>query len=302
MYLKFIADREGTLRNFLVRQGFSRKEFSRLKYQDGHIYVNKKERNFNYHLQTGDDIVINLSKENGSEKIQPEPYDLDIIYEDDFYLIVNKPAGIASLPARGKYTPTMANFVKYHLQEQNHDNDAVHVVTRLDRDTSGLMMFSKSSIAHSMISEELHGPNFQKKYLAVVENSFSEEELSGVIDKPIAVSDDFYMKRVINESGKESVTKYQVTKNFSDSAVVDIDLITGRTHQIRVHFASIGHGLLGDDLYGNPDSKKLINRQALHCYQLSWKHPFTDEKIISEAPIPKDISELINWLGEHDEQ
>lgn len=283
------------VRDFLNKKKFSTSQLSKIKNHDGHIYVEKKERYLNYKMTTGDTIIVQLPEEVGTAILKAIPGDLDIKYEDEHYLIINKPAGVASLPARGKDTPTMANFVKSYLQTQQ-ESDAIHLVTRLDRDTSGLMIFAKRSLSHSLLSEDLHSSSFKKQYIAIVEKPFSTLEKSE-INLPIGVSDDFYMKREVREDGKQSLTKYEVIKNYKRGSQVKIDLITGRTHQIRVHFSAIEHPLFGDTLYAD-DPTTLINRQALHCFKLSFVHPFTQKVVEVESKIPEDIESLIQELGE----
>lgn len=284
------------VRKFLLQQGFSSGQLSNIKNKDGHIYVDKKERYLNYQMKSGSTIIVKLPTEVGSEKIKAIQGDLSVCFEDEHYLIVDKPAGVASLPARGKKTATMANFVKSYLQRNNEDSDAVHVVTRLDRDTSGLMIFAKKSLSHSLISNKLHDKDFTKQYIAVVQNNF-KHKVKSKIDSPIGISDDFYMRREVRADGKKSLTEYEVISNYKLGSVVKVDLITGRTHQIRVHFSSIGHPLFGDSLYAdNPTD--LINRQALHCFKLSFIHPVTQQRVTVESKLPKDIERLIQKLKE----
>ncbi|MDO1605154.1 RluA family pseudouridine synthase [Lactobacillus sp. YT155] len=281
------------IRSFLANHDFSNSQISKLKNRGGRIFVNKKQRYLSYDMPAGATLVVVMPSEVSSEKIVPIAGKIDIVYEDEFYIIVNKPAGLASLPARGKATATMANYVKDYLQKQNQ-SDAIHTVTRLDKDTSGLMIFAKNSYAHSQIGGTLHNEDFLKSYIAIAINKFDKN--AGMIDLPIGVSDDFYMKRVIDyKHGKASQTKYQVLENFDNGAICQVTLLSGRTHQIRVHFKAIGHPLFGDSLY-NENPTDLIERQALHCERLKFVHPINKEIIDVKASIPRDMENLMQKL------
>ncbi|MGR3741496.1 RluA family pseudouridine synthase [Companilactobacillus sp. DQM5] len=295
MIFKWVVKKEDKkiVRSFLKQKNFSSSQISKIKNHDGQIFVNKKERYLNYSMPVGATIIVKLPTEIGSKKIKAITGDLDIKFEDDFYLIVSKPSGLASLPARKKESATMANYIKAYLQQKGEESDAVHVVTRLDRDTSGLMIFAKNSFSHSLISKKLHSNDFTKQYIAVVENSFNSLEKSE-INLPIGISDDFYMKRIVSGNGKKSLTKYTIMENFDNGSVAKINLITGRTHQIRVHFSAIGHPLYGDELYGG--SMQLIKRQALHCFRLKFIHPITKEIVDVNSHLPSDIESLIDKL------
>ncbi|GKQ43082.1 pseudouridine synthase [Companilactobacillus sp. RD055328] len=297
MIFKWIvqANDKKIVRGFLNSKSFSTSQLSKIKNHDGHIYVNKKERYLNYQMTVGDVIIVQLPKESGNDILEAVDGHLDIKYEDKHYLIVDKPAGVASLPARSKSTPTMANFVKAYLQK-NGESDAIHVVTRLDRDTSGLMIFAKKSLSHSRLGENIHSNSFKKQYIAIVQNPINTTGLQE-INLPIGVSDDFYMRREVRDDGKDSLTRYEVVENYPTGSQVKVDLITGRTHQIRVHFSAIGHPLFGDSLYAK-EPTTLINRQALHCFKLSFIHPFTQEIVEVESQVPIDIRELIHELKE----
>ncbi|KMO54895.1 pseudouridine synthase, partial [Lacticaseibacillus rhamnosus] len=183
--------------------------------------------------------------------------------------------------------------VKAYLIKTHAESQAVHVVTRLDRDTSGLMVFAKHSLAHSLLDRQLHSENFLKQYLALV-TSKSLLSAHGWIVLPIGVSTGFYMRRVVSETGKPSVTEYQTLAQNSHAAAVLVTLHTGRTHQIRVHFAAIGHPLFGDDLYNRQADD--FKRQALHCAHLRFWQPLQKKWVDLHAPLPTDMAKLSDHL------
>ena len=214
------------------------------------------------------------------------PGKVDVVFEDSYLLVVNKPPGIASLPAKAKDSKTMANVVKSYLIDKK-ENSSIHLVTRLDRNTSGLMVFAKTSYAHSLLDRILHTEDFQKFYLAMVYGQVSPEK--GLIDLPIGIDPKaFYMRNIDHNLGKPSKTLYETVEKFDNASLLKLKLLTGRTHQIRVHLTAIGHPIIGDDMY----SKKIdprMGRQALHCYRLNIVHPVTKKLLKLTAPLPKDM-------------
>ncbi|WP_270768531.1 RluA family pseudouridine synthase [Lacticaseibacillus rhamnosus] len=278
---------------FLKQQGFSRAQLKKLRYQGGFIFVNKRQRHTAYSLRNGDRILVQTAPEQAAASVVPYEHEFPICYEDDDYLVVNKPAGVASIPAVGRRNDSMANMVKAYLIKTHAESQAVHVVTRLDRDTSGLMVFAKHSLAHSLLDRQLHSENFLKQYLALV-RSKSLLSAHGWIILPIGVSTGFYMRRVVSETGKPSVTEYQTLAQNSHAAAVLVTLHTGRTHQIRVHFAAIGHPLFGDDLYNRQADD--FKRQALHCAHLRFWQPLQKQWLDLHAPLPTDMAKLSDHL------
>ncbi|AKP68485.1 pseudouridine synthase [Companilactobacillus ginsenosidimutans] len=281
------------LRKFLVQKKFSNSQLSNLKNNDGMIFVNHKLRHFDFKLKTGDQMLIVMGEETPSDLIKPMEGQLDVVFEDKYFLVINKPPGIASLPAKARTSKTMANIVKYYLQQKG-ENGTIHLVTRLDRDTSGLMVFAKNSYAHSMLDQILHGDHFQKYYLAIVYGQVSPSE--GKVDLPIGIDPDEFYKRVIDyEKGKQSQTLYRTVETFSDASMIKLKLLTGRTHQIRVHMKAIGHPIIGDFMY-TKHAEPLINRQALHCTELKIVHPVTNETLDLTASLPQDMTDLCQKL------
>lgn len=275
-----------TIRKFLVQHKFSSSQLHNLKNKGGQIFVNHKQRHFNFQLHDGDEMLIVLNSEEPSDLIKPMTGPVDIIFEDDYLLVVNKPPGIASLPAKARDSKTMANLVKAYLISKK-ENSTIHLVTRLDRDTSGLMVFAKTSYAHSLLDQILHTENFQKFYLAMIYGHVEPKE--GLIDLPIGIDPKAFYKRAIDHrTGKNSQTIYKTVEDYATGSLLELKLLTGRTHQIRVHLSAIGHPIIGDDMYSQKIDPR-INRQALHCYNLQIVHPVTKELLNLKAPLPQDM-------------
>ncbi|AUI72794.1 RNA pseudouridine synthase [Companilactobacillus alimentarius DSM 20249] len=275
-----------TVRRFLVQHKFSSSQLHNLKNKGGQIFVNHRQRHFNFGLKTGDEVLVVLSNEKPSDLIEPMRGPVDVIFEDDYLLVINKPPGIASLPAKARDGKTMANLVKAYLIAKN-ENSSIHLVTRLDRDTSGLMVFAKTSYAHSLLDQILHTEDFQKFYLAMIDGQINPKQ--GLIDLPIGIDPQAFYRRVIDyKNGKESKTLYKTVAHYPKASLLELKLLTGRTHQIRVHLSAIGYPIIGDDMYSGKKDQR-ISRQALHCYNLRIVHPVTKELLNLKAPLPKDM-------------
>lgn len=229
-------------------------------------------------------IKIDLDTNEDNNNIIPSNIKLNILYEDELYLIVNKPAFMPVHPSMEHYTDSLSNGVKYYFDEINLKRK-IRPVNRLDKNTSGIVIFAKNEFAHSSINI------LEKKYLCIVAGKL---ESSGLIDKPISRKDGSIIEREINPLGDKSLTKYRVLKNFKSGqelSLLECILLTGRTHQIRVHMSSINHSILGDDLYGVKSD--LINRQALHAYKIKFIHPILKKEIEIYAPIPQDMFNIL---------
>ena len=237
-------------------KGISRRLLNKVKTQEL-LYVNNIPVWANYIIKENDLIRIQFPKSN-SENIIPENLNVKIIYEDDALLVLDKPYNMPPHPSKGHYTGTLANFVKYYF-EKNDIQTSVRILGRLDKDTSGVVVVCKNQYMQNKLSKS----NCEKIYYAICHGIF--ESKKGVIDLPIARSCDG-IKREVNASGKRAITEYEVAEEKKDYTWVKIRLITGRTHQIRVHFSHIGHPLLGDFLYGYNDC---FHRQALHAYMIN---------------------------------
>ena len=259
------------------------------------IFVNKEVVRMRKVLHIGDIVEVKLERVE-SQDIIPEKMNLNIVYEDDDILVLNKPPYTVVHPTRGYPTGTLANGILYYFNETNQ-NCIVRLVSRLDMDTSGLIIIAKNQYAHMALSKEMQLNHLEKRYLAVVHGHLEEEE--GTIDLPIfkPENEESIFKRIIDERGQRSITHYKVIKKFENADLVECLLETGRTHQIRVHLSHIGHPIYGDSLYGDgEDEKELIPRQALHAYGLDFKSPRTKEQLSLRAELPEDILNLIEKL------
>lgn len=286
-------DEPQQIKYFLKQQGVSRGLLAKVKFQGGTIKVNQQIENVLYYLKKNDQLTIEIPSELEHETLVPDSTPIDVVYEDDHYLIVNKPVGVASIPAQYHPRGTMAHRVKHYIMDQGYENLVVHVVTRLDRDTSGLMLFAKHGFAHALMDQELREKRLVKKYQALVSGELSVLASHGKIDLGIERDLTSLIKRQTSEQGLVSLTEYWLKEETPEVALVDIRLHTGRTHQIRVHFSEIGCPLLGDDLYGGSLDQG-IERQALHCGELQFTHPFTKEVITCQLPVPEDMATVLN--------
>ncbi|HEM4293850.1 RluA family pseudouridine synthase [Streptococcus suis] len=294
MRFEFIADQHTKIKTFLKKHDVSKGLLAKIKYTGGNIWVNDIERNATYLLDIGDRVTIDIpAEEDLTGSLKPISFSLDIVYEDDHFLAINKPVGYASIPS-ALHSSTIANFVKGYLIEQNYENKQVHIVTRLDRDTSGVMLFAKHGYAHARLDKQLQAKLIHKRYYALVKGNGQLEETGDII-APIGRPEDSIITRCVTKNGKYAHTSYRVVQSWGDIHLVDIQLHTGRTHQIRVHFSHIGFPLLGDDMYGG-SLECGIERQALHCHNLAFDNPFSAERIDLEAPLPEDFQAVINQL------
>lgn len=266
MILKYIIEEERILvKEYLELIGLSRNLRKKARVEDI-IYINgQKSKNF-YELHKGDVLEL-VFNENPNDEILVNNKDIDIVYEDDYIMIINKESGISSQPSRKHPLDNVISCVKNYFQKNNiHSN--VHLVNRLDFSTSGLMIIAKDGITHFEFSKI----NIVKKYICEIEGHI--EPNTGTINLPIDRYEAPSIKRFVCETGKPSVTHYKVIKNTENTDFVEATLETGRTHQIRVHFSHLGHPLIGDELYGKKD--KFLK---LHCYYLCFNHPWSKKEL-----------------------
>ena len=294
MKFEFIADEHVKVKTFLRKHEVSKGLLAKIKFRGGDIRVNGQSQNATYLLDIGDQVVIDIPPEEGFETLEATDYPLDILFEDDHFLILNKPFGVASIPSVN-HSNTIANFIKGYYVKQAYENQQVHIVTRLDRDTSGLMLFAKHGYAHARLDKQLQKKSIEKRYFALVKGA-GVLEPEGNIIAHIARDENSIITRRVAKGGKYAHTEYKVIAAYGDIHLVDIRLHTGRTHQIRVHFSHIGFPLLGDDLYGG-SLEHGIQRQALHCHFLSFYHPFLEEQLEISSPLPDDFKNLITKLS-----
>ncbi len=256
------------------------------------IFVNDRVELLNYKVKLNDKVQILLEKDE-DQQIEAEEMDLDIVYEDEDFIIVNKPPNIVVHPTKSHQSETLANGLIYHFRK-NNENTIVRLVNRLDMGTSGLVITAKNQFTHSYFSKIMRTEDYVKKYLTICHGILKEK--NGVINLPIYRESEDVIKRTIDERGKESITEYEVLEEFKDASLLKLNLITGRTHQIRVHLESLGHPIYGDKLYGESNDDHIILRQALHAYFISFKHPKTLKLMEFEGAMPSDMHEAIDKL------
>lgn len=283
------------IKYFLKEKGISKGLLAKIKFQGGRIEVNQNRQNVLYELNFADTIKITIPDEKEHETLLCDDKPITIIFEDEHYLVVEKPVGIASIPSQYHPNGTMANRVKAYYKKKAYVDQVVHVITRLDRDTTGLMLFAKHGFAHAMLDQELRQKKVTKIYQALVSGNVKKLNAHGMICLPIGRDYSSILKRKISQGGQEAQTEYWLEKVTDNMALVRIQLHTGRTHQIRVHFEALGCPLLGDEMYcGN--LKQGIIRQALHCSELSFTHPFSKQEIHLVSPAPDDMKKIVEQL------
>lgn len=236
-------------------------------------------------ISIGDVIEVDLSFFENSNNIVATEMNLDIIYEDNYLLVLNKPAGIPVHPSSLHFKDTLSNGVKYYFNTINL-NRKIRIVNRLDRDTSGIVIFAKNQYVQEMLILQMKDNCFKKEYIGILDGILEFPE--GIINAPIARKRDSIIERCVDEAGQTSVTHYKLIKTFNNLSLVHFILETGRTHQIRVHTKYIGHPIIGDTLYGIETS--IISRQALHSYKIKFIHPITGKNMELISDIPNDIT------------
>lgn len=264
--------------------------------KDGLISVNGKEVKSNYKVKMNDTIEV-TEKEVVEADIQPENLDLDIYYEDDDVAIVYKPKGMVVHPSAGHYTGTLVNGLMYQMKNLSGINGEVRpgIVHRIDKDTSGLLMVAKNDIAHRGLVDQLVDKSVTRKYTALVHGNIPHDY--GTVDAPIGRNKNDRQAMDVVDDGKEAVTHFNVKKHFKNYTLVECQLETGRTHQIRVHMKYIGFPLVGDTKYG-PRKTMDIGGQALHAGVIGFEHPITKEYIEQEALLPQYFNEILTELEE----
>ncbi len=286
MIIKYInKDNYNTVNDVLINEfQFSSRLMSKL-IKNKKIYLNNSFCDTRKSINYNDEIVVDLSGKENNSNIVATNMDLDIIYEDDWFLVVNKQPGIAVHPSSLHYSDSLSNGVKFYFDKIGLKKK-IRVVNRLDYNTSGIVVFAKCEYIHEQFSKQMMQHIFQKEYLCII-NGFLDNSY-GIIDLPIDRKQGSIIERCIDKNGQKSITHYEVLKTFSDYSLVKCILETGRTHQIRVHFSAIGHPLLGDTLYGT--ASDLINRQALHSNKIDLIHPITKEHLSFESLLPNDMN------------
>lgn len=280
----------------IIYPDFSRSFFQKL-IKENSIKVNEKIQKANYKVQT-DDVISVLIPDAIETSIEPEDISLDILYEDNDVLVVNKPKGMVVHPSAGHYSGTLVNAIMYHCKDSlSGINGEIRpgIVHRIDMDTTGSLIVCKNDESHVAIAEQIKEHSCNRIYVGIVCGNVKEDE--GTIDAPIGRHPVDRKKMAINEkNGKPAVTHYKVLKRFGKYTYMQFKLETGRTHQIRVHMASIGHPLLGDELYSKNCPFKHLQGQTLHARTIGFIHPRTKEYMEFSAPLPKYFDDLLQKL------
>lgn len=252
------------------------------------IFLNNSSCGIKADVHSNDTIEVHLDFKENNSNIVATKMQLNIIYEDDYLLILNKPAGIPIHPSMQHYEDSLSNGVKYYFDSINL-NKKIRPVNRLDKDTSGIVIFAKNEYIQECLIRQMKKHCFIKEYIAICNGTLANSK--GTIDKPISRKPNSIIERCVDSNGDYAITHYTVLKSNSEVSVLHILLETGRTHQIRVHLSYIGNPIIGDTLYGS--SSDLIARQALHSYKLSFIHPISKNKMILTAPLYDDMEKVI---------
>ena len=266
--------------------------------KDGLITVNGKPVKSSYAVCAGDIIEADVPEDQPMD-LQPENIPLDILYEDEDVIVINKPKGMIVHPASGIYTGTLVNALLYHCKDLSGINGVIRpgIVHRIDKDTTGCIVACKNDFAHTAIAAQLENKTCRRDYLAVVMGNIVHDD--GLIDAPIGRDPaDRQKMKVTDKASREARTHFHVLKRFKNSTYVECRLDTGRTHQIRVHMKYINHPVMGDLKYGKPCRYMDTQGQVLHAYRLTFVHPRTNETMVFEAPLPEYFENLLKILEE----
>ena len=284
-------------------ENWSRSRLQKL-IDEGDVSVNENPAKSSYKLRAGDEIEVELI-ELPAENFEPQNIPLDVIYEDESLAVINKTAGMVVHPGAGVSDGTLANAIAYHFNFQTSDSkfqNRVGIVHRLDKDTSGLIVVAKNEETHEKLSEQFRNREVFKSYVALVHGEISEK--SGAIDQPIAREKHNRTKMSVRKHGRHAVSLWKVRKRFEKFTLLNVEIKTGRTHQIRVHLAFINHPVVGDETYNSGRDKTVkdltirqaissLNRFFLHAERLSFTHPLTEEKLEFYAPLPEELKNLL---------
>ena len=294
-----VTDKENTLRLDKVLTIFNKKN-SRVYYsnliKNGEVLVNGNKVSPSYKVRENDEISINYVEKESEKDLKPLELALDVVYEDNDVLVINKPKGLVVHPGGGHYDDTLVNALIYNEKELSNINglNRVGIVHRIDKDTSGLLLICKNNFAHKEIASQLETHSMHREYIARVDGIITSD--SGKIIGKIGRSKDNRLKMAIdNINGKEAITHFEVLKRYKKYTLIKCRLETGRTHQIRVHMSSINHPLVGDKIYGG--STSLYNEgQLLHAYNLTFIQPSTKKEVNVQIDLPQYFIDVLNKL------
>lgn len=293
--MEFTWQNEGkqqTLKKFLAARGVSHRLMGKIRRQKGAVLVDGKKVPFGTVLHQNEQVTLVLPEEKPVIKIAASPKPIEVLYEDANWLLAAKPAGLTSVPGPSNREDTLVNRVKYYLERNGRKNVVPHIITRLDRYTSGVVLLAKHSFAQGLIDKQVSNHEFDKRYYAIVAGQITKQH--GLIEAPLKRKEGENFQ-IVSPDGRQAVTEYWLKANLAGGSLVEVKLHTGRTHQIRVHFQSKGHPLLGDELYKGPLDMG-IERQALHAYHLAFNDPFTNKRLVVEAPLPSDMKSVLAKL------
>ena len=276
------------LEEFLVTKDISGRLFRKL-YKEKNIYINGKFRRKGLKLEKGD--MVSILMEDEEENTIPEKIDIDIVYEDFDLLILNKQPNIVVHPTKSHQENTLSGGISYYFKEKGIKKK-IRFVNRLDMNTTGILIVAKNPFAHQQMALQFESNIVEKKYQAIVKGIVEKDQ--DYIDLPIGREEEKSIRKTVVKEGQEALTKYSVMERYNRGSLLDVQIFTGRSHQIRVHLNHIGHPIIGDTLYD--EESPYIHRQALHSYYLKIKHPRTREDIEFVAPLAEDMEELINHL------
>ncbi len=262
---------------------------------EGKVLVNQKVLKASYRVQEGDEINIEIPKPQVLQ-LQPRNIPLEIIYQDEALAVINKPKGLVVHPAHGNWDYTLVNALLYHIKVLSDINGEIRpgIVHRLDKDTSGVMVVAKNNEAYRSLAAQIKEYSIKREYIALVHGAIKENV--GTIDAPIARNKVERKKMAVVTGGRPAVSKYQVLERFDKYSLVKVELVTGRTHQIRVHFAYIKHPVVGDPLYGLGKKHFGLGSQVLHAHLLGFVHPDNGQYMEFSSPLPDYFQEIIASL------
>jgi len=276
--------------------GRTRSQIHRL-IEEGFVELNREIPKPSYRIKKDDRILVVLPPP-AKPEVKPENIPLDIVYEDGDLIVVNKPQGMVVHPAAGNYSGTLVNALLYHCRDLSGIGGVLRpgIVHRLDKDTSGLMVVAKNDLAHQALARQFKAKKVFKQYFALVHGVMREEK--GVVEARVGRHPKHRKKMAVikGTGGREAVTHYRVLERFNKYSLVELDLKTGRTHQIRVHLTSIGHPIVGDPTYGHHREEFTVSGQLLHAARLGFDHPRTGKQLEFEAGMPEDMEEIVSEL------